>query len=223
MAAEWRRYEAMGELPDVGRSRVPEADFDSPSSGVGAGARYGSEGPSANGLPLESRRHIPALIAANGGDPGSASKVSAPTPLGRVPRLPAGPTLIPFLVRGHRATVGPHGESVWEPSLPPLELIPLVEPSDVYLGLARSDVYPLRSEEEELYAAAGFPGGYSYGVNELPGREPPVVALRTLGRDVARERLASALRHRLPARRRAPVASSGPARVRGPRGPNVLP
>jgi hypothetical protein len=223
MATEWRRYEVMGELPDVGRSRVPEPGFDSPSSGVGAGHSGGSGGQGGNGLPLESRRHIPALIAAIGGDSGSALKDRVPTPLDRTPHLPVGPTLIPFLIRGHRATVGPHGESVWEPSLPPLEFIPLVEPSEVYLGSAGSDFHPLQSEEEELYSAADFPGGYSYSANELPDRESQVLVLRRLGRDVARERLASTLRHRLPARRRAPAALNGPVRVRGPRSPNVLP
>lgn len=83
---------------------------------------------------------------------------------------PESPVMIPFLVRGHRSTVGPHGETVWEPAHPPVILVPLVSPTDGWETVESYLVPSLPPSYQDRLPAASPSGGYARDPAH-PGRE----------------------------------------------------
>jgi hypothetical protein len=207
MSAESRPYETMPFVRVEGRRRWQGMVVD--PSGLQSGVGHHPDPLAIKDLSVGLEGRLPPFIvtaeAAAESHP-SEGPDEFPTEMENPPPSEAGSNLIPFLVRRHRATIGPHGETVWEPAFPPVTLVPLVPPSEGWEAVERYLLPSLPGNDEDLLMVASPSGGYAgspkgRGAEQHRSREAGVP-----GRRDAAVRLASALRHRLPARRMQPSA-----------------
>ena len=191
-----RGFEATSGVPDEDRPRSRGRLLGLSSSGDG-----NSNAALENDPTRESRGRLPAWIGAIEARARSAETEEPPKfpdPTIDPPPSEEGAALIPFLIRGHRAAVGPHGETVWEPTFAPRELVPLLPPSEGWEAVERFLLPSLPLSVEDPLRVASSSGGYSRIPNGPESGDHPSLGVGTSGSEAGRRRLASALRHRLP-------------------------
>jgi len=209
MQVQMRRFEYGADVPKAGGRHPSVTAFTSPASEEGDRPRPDVGDDVESGLSLAVPGRLPMfLIAVDARNPSApAEDPEELTDLSTDPTAPpAGPTLIPFLVRRHRATVGAHGETVWEPAVPPADLSPLVPPAEGWEAVERYLLPSLPPFHDDLLMVASPAGGYS----DTPGGRGSWArrarAMETPGNPGAAGRLASVLRCRVPPRRGLPSA-----------------
>lgn len=200
-----RGFEATSGVPDEDRPRSRGRLLGLSSSGDG-----NSNAALENDPTRESRGRLPAWIGAIEARARSAETEEPPKfpdPTIDPPPSEEGAALIPFLIRGHRAAVGPHGETVWEPTFAPRELVPLLPPSEGWEAVERFLLPSLPLSVEDPLRVASSSGGVLPHSQRTRERGPPLPGSRDVGKrgraKTARERPSASTSERS----RAPVAS----------------
>jgi len=106
--------------------------------------------------------------------------------------------LIPYLIRGLRPTAGFGGETSWEPAIPPVRLVPLIDPCDSPAGIEEYYRVSLRSLVGERALAGSSPRRRSGDLKSAANRGASDTDLGSLRSAFEVNRLVAAILHRVP-------------------------